>query len=65
MTSPCIGICQMDDASGYCVGCGRTIEEISGWGGASAAEKQETLEQLPNRPLPQQGNASQDNGKGE
>ena len=49
MSSPCIGICQMDDASGYCIGCGRTIEEISGWSSASAEVKQETLEQLPER----------------
>ena len=47
--SPCIGICQMDDDSGYCIGCGRTIEEIAGWGSASAEQQQETLAQLPTR----------------
>jgi predicted Fe-S protein YdhL (DUF1289 family) len=49
MSSPCIGICQLDDATGYCIGCGRTIEEISGWGSASPDTHQRTLEQLPER----------------
>ena len=47
--SPCIGICQMDDATGYCIGCGRTIDEIAGWGSASDAQRQETMAQLPAR----------------
>ena len=30
--SPCIGICQIDQKTSYCVGCFlRTIEEISRW----------------------------------
>ncbi|MBK6637225.1 MAG: DUF1289 domain-containing protein [Rhodocyclaceae bacterium] len=52
VTSPCIGICQMDDASGYCIGCGRTIEEISGWSGATDQQRQATIAQLPERPVP-------------
>ena len=43
MSSPCIGICRIDDFSGMCEGCGRTMEEISGWPSASEAEKQTTL----------------------
>jgi predicted Fe-S protein YdhL (DUF1289 family) len=27
--SPCIGICEIDE-SGYCVGCGRSADEIFG-----------------------------------
>ncbi len=27
--NPCIGICEIDE-SGYCVGCGRSAEEIFG-----------------------------------
>ena len=53
MMSPCIGICQMDDASGYCIGCGRTIEEIAGWSGASDTQRQATLDELANRPIAQ------------
>lgn len=29
--SPCIGVCSMDDLTGLCLGCYRTIEEIQGW----------------------------------
>ncbi len=29
--SPCIGVCSIDEASGYCAGCYRTVEEIKGW----------------------------------
>ena len=31
MGSPCINICRMDDATGWCDGCLRTIDEIAGW----------------------------------
>lgn len=31
LPSPCINICQMDDASGLCRGCFRTLEEITVW----------------------------------
>lgn len=31
VTSPCINICKMDSASGLCLGCLRTIEEITLW----------------------------------
>ena len=29
--SPCVNICRMDAASGLCVGCQRTIDEIAAW----------------------------------
>ena len=29
--SPCINICQMDEPSGWCTGCLRTLDEIAGW----------------------------------
>jgi hypothetical protein len=31
MGSPCINICRMDHATGWCDGCLRTIDEIAGW----------------------------------
>lgn len=30
--SPCISVCRMDDMTGLCIGCQRTIEEIIAWG---------------------------------
>jgi hypothetical protein len=29
--TPCISVCQMDNRTGYCVGCLRTIDEIRDW----------------------------------
>jgi len=47
--SPCAGICQIDPASGYCVGCARTSAEIGGWGGMSDDERRAVLDALPQR----------------
>lgn len=38
--SPCIALCEMDAASGFCRGCLRTIDEIAGWAAADDAAKQ-------------------------
>ncbi len=32
--SPCVSVCQMDAATGWCQGCLRTLEEIGQWGNA-------------------------------
>jgi uncharacterized protein len=29
--SPCISVCRIDEASGLCVGCSRTLDEIAAW----------------------------------
>jgi len=29
--SPCTGVCRIDPASGWCLGCRRTLEEIADW----------------------------------
>jgi predicted Fe-S protein YdhL (DUF1289 family) len=39
----------MDEATGYCVGCLRTIEEIAAWSSLSDAGKREVLALLPQR----------------
>lgn len=31
LPSPCINICKMDAQTGLCLGCFRTIEEITVW----------------------------------
>jgi uncharacterized protein len=33
----------MEESSGFCLGCLRTIDEIIGWGSRSDAEKREIL----------------------
>ncbi|MBK9439969.1 MAG: DUF1289 domain-containing protein [Comamonadaceae bacterium] len=39
VASPCMSVCQMDEATGLCVGCLRTLDEIAQWGNADAAFK--------------------------
>jgi predicted Fe-S protein YdhL (DUF1289 family) len=29
--SPCISVCQIDNKTGYCIGCWRNIDEIRDW----------------------------------
>ncbi len=29
--SPCIGVCSINDVTGFCQGCYRTLEEIQQW----------------------------------
>ena len=29
--SPCINVCRIDEATGGCEGCGRTLDEIAAW----------------------------------
>ncbi|MGH6933317.1 MAG: DUF1289 domain-containing protein [Dongiaceae bacterium] len=29
--SPCVSICRLDDVTGYCAGCFRTVDEIREW----------------------------------
>lgn len=39
VASPCIGVCTIDDMTGFCQGCFRTIEEIQGWWDLDNASK--------------------------
>jgi len=43
--SPCINVCVLD-VGNVCQGCGRTIDEIAGWGRMSAAEQWAVVERL-------------------
>ena len=31
VASPCNNVCRLDDARGVCLGCYRTLDEISAW----------------------------------
>ncbi|PTT92561.1 DUF1289 domain-containing protein, partial [Pelomonas sp. HMWF004] len=44
VASPCVHICQMDAASGWCQGCARSLGEIAGWGSAPQGLQQRILE---------------------
>lgn len=41
--SPCIGICTIDDVTGFCQGCFRTLAEIQGWWDLDNATKAEIV----------------------
>ncbi len=47
--SPCVDICQMHAATGWCGGCLRTIDEVVAWGRMADADKQVVWQQLPGR----------------
>lgn len=47
--SPCINVCRMDEASGLCVGCARTIDEIIAWARLPDDAKRAVWAQLPAR----------------
>tara|TARA_B110000438_G_C15621754_1_gene566865 strand:+ start:342 stop:542 length:201 start_codon:yes stop_codon:yes gene_type:complete len=49
LDSPCIDLCTTDPESGLCVGCGRTLEEISNWVSFSEKQKEQVLKNLNNR----------------
>mgnify|MGYP003455598935 CR=1 FL=1 len=54
--SPCKNICRMHEPSGYCVGCGRTLDEITLWSVLDDDDKRAVWALLPARlrltPLP-------------
>ena len=49
MPSPCVGICQMDRASRLCIGCQRTLNEITDWSVAPESKKRAIWEEIIRR----------------
>lgn len=47
--SPCISVCRMDDRTGWCEGCLRTLDEIAGWSTMSDEAKRQVWARLPAR----------------
>jgi predicted Fe-S protein YdhL (DUF1289 family) len=39
VASPCINVCHMDEATGWCNGCLRTLDEIACWSVLADADK--------------------------
>ncbi len=44
--SPCISVCQIDDATDCCIGCRRSIDEIRDWPIMTAGEKTAALARI-------------------
>jgi predicted Fe-S protein YdhL (DUF1289 family) len=47
--SPCVGICRLDEASGLCLGCGRTGDEIAVWRELDEGHRAAVWRMLPDR----------------
>lgn len=47
--SPCNAVCRIDDATGWCEGCLRTLDEIAAWGGLAQAQRRAVWLQLETR----------------
>ena len=47
--SPCIKLCVVHPEERICIGCFRTIEEISVWSRLSVAVRNAIMDDLPNR----------------
>jgi uncharacterized protein len=43
VASPCISVCVMDEASGLCAGCYRTLGEIADWSNLSNEGKRAVI----------------------
>lgn len=51
VASPCINICRMDETTGWCEGCLRTLDEIAAWSTLSNDDKRAIRLQLSRRRL--------------
>ena len=49
LPSPCIDVCRMHAASGWCEGCCRTLDEIAQWSTLQDRAKLRVWKQLPQR----------------
>ena len=49
IASPCIGVCRIDDTTGFCVGCARTRDELARWGDADDSWRRSVWAALPRR----------------
>jgi predicted Fe-S protein YdhL (DUF1289 family) len=47
--SPCVAVCKIDYESGYCIGCNRTIEEITNWSILSDQQKKKILTKVKSK----------------
>lgn len=49
VASPCTNVCQIDPGTGWCLGCGRAIDEIARWGSTDAGDRDAVWAQLAER----------------
>ncbi|KQN19306.1 hypothetical protein ASE86_12420 [Sphingomonas sp. Leaf33] len=49
IVSPCVNVCRLDAATGWCVGCGRTGAEIARWTAIDDDARDAVMRTLPAR----------------
>ena len=49
LLSPCVGTCELEPRSGWCQGCGRSGDEIAGWGSLPQVKRDAVWPLLPAR----------------
>lgn len=49
LPSPCINVCRIDEANGWCAGCWRTLDEIAAWPALDDAAKRMVGERIAQR----------------
>jgi hypothetical protein len=49
--SPCVDVCAIDDDTGWCIGCGRSMHEIATWASMGDAARGKALTELDARKL--------------
>lgn len=49
VSTPCIKVCAVSGQTGLCIGCGRTLAEIAGWGAMDETRRLAIMAQLPAR----------------
>jgi predicted Fe-S protein YdhL (DUF1289 family) len=47
--SPCISVCSIDDVTGFCQGCYRTIDEIKQWWDLDSQHRTEIVQKAKER----------------
>lgn len=47
--SPCLRLCAVDGRTGFCMGCYRTLKEITAWGKLDNAARRLIVEELAER----------------
>jgi len=49
VASPCVNVCVMDETTGLCRGCRRTLDEIARWSVMHDADKRAVIAALSQR----------------
>ncbi|WP_035259537.1 DUF1289 domain-containing protein [Actibacterium mucosum] len=49
IASPCVNLCTIHPAERICIGCYRSIDEITEWSRYTPERRAELMEELPNR----------------